>query len=208
MIASLSASSRHEHLALYDPAGIPVEIPLDPDLDAQDPKPPPRAVLKDLAASGAALILRIRSEDCEATMRLEVDEPPDLDARQRGKTVLEGAVLALPTGEARFEGAEFISRAGEHRTHSESESASVPPGTYSVHVLELLTWKLKNLPLAVRAGTTPFERRVHALVQAYTWLGILLFPGNLLVAPGVSCVGLGRPRLAGGRRRCRRRPGN
>ena len=36
----LSAASRHEHLGLYDPAAIPDTFPLDPDLEAQEPKPP------------------------------------------------------------------------------------------------------------------------------------------------------------------------
>jgi hypothetical protein len=50
MPADLTAASRHEHLVLYDPAAIPPDLAVDPDLDPQGP-----------------------TEDCEARLRVFVD---------------------------------------------------------------------------------------------------------------------------------------
>lgn len=116
---------------LYDPAAIPAGIPVDPDMQAQDPKLPPEAAIKDLAARGEALILHIPTEDCEARLRLFVDEEPPESIQDRGAMVLSGALLKVPSGGLKADGLEFLARPGEIRQHSQAGEATVPAGDYS-----------------------------------------------------------------------------
>lgn len=182
-IHELSASSRQKHLVLYDPAAIPSDIPVDPNLEAQDPRPVPKKAINELARQGHALVVRIPCGDCEAKMRLHVNEDVDEYLRERGTVVVTGALLHVPGGELKADGVEFIVRPGEVRTHSDAESCRVPVGDYDVEVLELINWKIKNVAAEVAVATTRLERLCDRLIQAYTWCGILLFPGNFLVAP-------------------------
>jgi hypothetical protein len=76
-----------------------------------------------------------------------------------------------------------MTRPGEVRTHSEAENIAVPPGHYEVEVRELMSWKLRNRNAGTRDGTGRGDRLAHRLVTAYTWIGIILIPGNILVAP-------------------------
>lgn len=168
---------------LYDPAAIPANTPVDPDMQAQDPKLPPEAAIKDLAARGEALILHIPTEDCEARLRLFVDEEPPEPIQGRGAVVLRDAMLKVPSGVLKADGLEFLSRPGEIRQHSQAEEATIPAGNYSMEVRELFSWKLRNRAATTRSGSRPLERIVHRLVFLYTWVGIVLIPGNVLLAP-------------------------
>jgi len=76
MPTDVTAASRHEHLVLYDPAAIPPDLAVDPDLDAQDPKPLSASGIREVTSRGDALILHIPTEDCEARLRVFVDEDP------------------------------------------------------------------------------------------------------------------------------------
>jgi len=183
MQAEITAASRHEYLALYDPAAIPADAPFDPDLQAQDPKLPPKAAIKELAAEGHALIVHIPTEDCEARFQVLVDEEPSEPIRHRATVVLAGATLRVPSGRLKADGLEFLSRPGEVRVHSEAEEITIRAGEYSVEVLDLLSWKLRNRVAEARRGVGPLHIAIHRLVAIYTWLGVLLFPGNLFVAP-------------------------
>jgi hypothetical protein len=185
MPADLSAGSRHEHLVLYDPAAIPSETPVDPDLDAQDPRLLPAPAMMQLASEGRALIVRIPGEDCEARFRLYVDEDPPDQIRNRGEAVVKGAHLRVPSGVVRADGLEFLCRPGESRRHAEPQEAAVPSGVYAVDVHSLIRWKLANRVAEGRRGIGRTHRIVHAVVFAYTWLGILMFPANIFVAPVV-----------------------
>ena len=185
MQAELTAASRHEHLVLFDPAAVPVDTPVDPDLEAQDPKLLPKAAIKDLAARGQALILHIPTEDCEARLRVFVDEQPTEQTRKRGKVVLAGAALHVPSGLLKADGLEFLTRPGEARTHSEAEQMTVPAGRYSVEVLELLSWKMRHRIAEGRRALGSLDKTIHRLVTTYTWLGIVLIPANIFVAPMV-----------------------
>jgi hypothetical protein len=185
MQTELTAASRHEHLVLFDPGAIPIGTPVDPDLLAQDPKLLSASAMMDLAARGQALILHIPTEDCEARIQLFVDEAPSERIRSRGTVVLANAALDVPTGVLKADGLEFLSRPGEHRAESQAEQTVVPAGRYSVEVLNLLPWKLRHRIADGRCGLGWKEKAVHRLVFAYTWLGVLLLPGNLLVAPMV-----------------------
>jgi hypothetical protein len=190
--ARLSAASRHEYLALYDPAAIPETFPLDPDLETPEPEPPPRASLDALATSGDALFLRIASEDCEADFRVLVDEAPDGTVQQRGKPVLSNARLRLPGGRLRADGVEFICRPGQVRVDAAGSATEVPPGEYAVEVVELLTWKLRSSPGEVRRGATRFERIAHALSLVYLSIGVLMLPLNLFGGPMAAVYAHGR----------------
>ena len=137
----------------------------------------------DLAARGHALVLHLATEDCEARFQLFVDEEPPERARDRGTIVLSGANLRVPGGLLRADGLEFLSRPGEVRVDSEAEETAIPAGEYSVEVLDLLSWKVRHRIAEGRRGLGWRDKGVHRLVSVYTWLGIVLFPGNLLVAP-------------------------
>jgi len=187
-IHDLIASSRHEHLVLYDPAAIPADLPVDPDLEAQDPRPAPPSAINDLATSGRALVVRVPLEDCEATMRLVVDDDVDDYLLQRGAAVLTGAMLHVPSGELRADGVEFIVRTGEVRTDSDAESCRLPAGDYEVEVLELINWKIESLAAEVAAGTTRLERLCDRVIQPLVWCGALLIPGNILLAPAAIVI--------------------
>jgi hypothetical protein len=186
MRADLRAGSRHEHLILYDPASIPSDTPVDPDLDAQDPALMPGDAMRALAAGGLALILHIPEEDCEARLRLFVDEPPPDLIAQRGATVLTGAVLKVPTGCLKADGLEFLTRPGDARRHSEAETAIVPPGDYDIEVRELMSWKLQHGAAEIRRGAGPIARAVHTLTRVYTWLGLLTIVANFFLIPGIG----------------------
>jgi hypothetical protein len=183
MSHDLTAASRHEHLVLYDPAAIPADADVDPDLDAQDPKLPPAAAIRELAEGGRALIVHIPTEDCEGRLRVFVDEDLPEALRRHGRVVLERATLAVPTGRLKADGLEFVTRPGEVRRHSQATETVVPSGEYSIEVLDLLTWKVRHGAAEARVDTSSWERLVHRLTLVYTWLGIILMPANLLGAP-------------------------
>jgi hypothetical protein len=183
MPTDVTAASRHEHLVLYDPAAIPSDLPLDPDLEAQDPTPLPASVVRQVASRGEALILHIPTEDCEARLRVLVDEELPESIAGRGGLVISGARLKVPTGTLKADGLEFMTRPGEVRTHSGAERIAVPPGDYEVEVHELMTWKLRHRTSTTRGGTRRGDRVAQRLVTVYTWVGIVLIPGNVLIAP-------------------------
>lgn len=185
MPLELTAASRCEHLVLYDRAALPSDTPVDPDLEAQEPTLPPKGAIRKLATNGHALVLRIPGEDCEATLALFVDEDPSEAVAERGKRVLSGARLQVPSGTLTADGLEFLSLPGADRVHSIAKTAEVPRGAYDVDVLELLSWKLRSSKEYVRAHTRPLDRAVHRFVHVLTWVGILSLWAHLLVVPGL-----------------------
>ena len=144
----------------------------------------PDDAMRALAAGGLALILHIPEEDCEARLRLFVDEPPPDLIAQRGKIVLAGAVLRVPTGCLKADGLEFLTRPGDTRSHSEAETANVPAGDYDLEVRELMSWKLQHGAAEIRRGVGPIASAVQMLTFAYTWLGVLLLAANFFLLPG------------------------
>jgi hypothetical protein len=183
MPTDLTAASRREHLVVYDPAAIPADTPVDEDLERQEPELPPASTIRSLTSRGAALILHIPEEDCQARMRIFVDEDLPGVIRERGRQVIAGATLRSPAGLLRADGLEFMTRQNEVRTHAQPEDARVAPGEYDVEVHELLSWKLAQRSKTARRQTTPGERAAHGAVTAYTWAGIVMIPLNLFVAP-------------------------
>ncbi len=177
------AFSRHQHLVLYDPAAVPADTPVDPDLDAQDPQLLPASAVESLAERGLAVVLRIADEDCEANIRLVIDEEADDYVRKRAVPTLDGATLHIPSGKLTVDGLEFLCRPGESRKHSEAEVMEIPAGDYRAEVLNLIPWKARHRAGEIETQTTRFERVVGRLVTAYTWLGILLLPANVLLFP-------------------------
>jgi len=129
------------------------------------------------------LILHIPTEDCEARLRVFVDEDPSQPIAGRGVALVRGATLRVPTGTLKADGLEFMARSGDVRKHSEAESIAVPPGDYEVEVRELMTWKLRHRKSSTRSRTRPGDGMAHRLVTVYTWIGIVLIPGNVLIAP-------------------------
>jgi hypothetical protein len=191
MRSDVTASSRHQHLVLYDPAAIPLDTPLDADLDTQVPIPLPAAAMAHLAEQGQALVLRIAHDDCQADLRLIIEEVVEPYLRERAVQALGRAALRIPGGKLTIDGVEFLSRAGERRLHSEAACIAIPAGDYDVEVLNLMPWKSRHRALEVAKQTTRIDRIVGGIVAAFTWLGVLLIPANILVAaPAVVIVWL------------------
>ena len=168
---------------IYDPAAIPADTLVDPDLDAQDPKLMPKHAIERLAEQGHALIVNIPTEDCEARFHVFVDEEPPALLRKRGKVLLRSAALNVPSGVLKADGLEFLARPGEVRAASEAEEATIPAGPYVVDVVDLLSWKLRHRKAEARGRLGRFDIAVHRLLMSYTWLGILFIPANIFVAP-------------------------
>jgi hypothetical protein len=183
MRKDVTAASRHEHLVLYDPAAIPLDTPVDPDLEAQDPQPLPASAMASLAEQGLAVILRIAHEDCQADIRLVMDEEVEPYIRKRSVLVLDGAILRVPSGKLTVDGVEFLCRLGETRLHSDPQVLEVPAGEYRVQILNLIPWKGRQRAREIEMKTTRFDRIVDRIVTVYTWLGILLFVANVLLVP-------------------------
>ena len=185
--AHLDAASRHEHLVVYDPAAIPAGTPFDPDLEAQEPDPLPEPALRALAAGGHALVLHYPEEDCEATVRVMVGDPP-VGLRTRGRAVLDGARLAVASGRLIADGAEFLHGAEARRTAAEEAAAAVPPGEYAVSVLNLIPWKLAHREDALLEATTPAARRLDRARTVLAIAGAALIPAHLVVVPVVLAL--------------------
>ena len=179
----LQLGSNHRYLAIYDPAALPPDTPVDPDLDSPEPRPLPGPAIRDLAAHGCALFLHIPEGDCDATVGVFVEEDlPEL-LRPRTTRLLTGSALSVPGGHLVAEGVEFMCLPGQTRRHGEPTPIEVPPADYSVEVLECVRWKERHRAAEVAARTTAGERLVGRLVAAYTLLGVLAFPANILVVP-------------------------
>jgi hypothetical protein len=185
MRAGLTAASRHQHLVLYDPAAIPADTPVDPDLEAEDPRLLPAPAMMQLASGGHALVLHIPEEDCEARFGLFVDEEPPEVLRSRGEVVAAGARLRVPSGLLRADGLEFLCRPGENRPRYDPEEAAIPAGVYAMDVISLLRYKTAGRIAEGRRGIGRGHRIVHGLAMVYLWIAILTMAANFLVAPMV-----------------------
>ena len=185
MPADLTAGSRHQHLALYDPAAIPADTPVDADLEAQDPRLLPAPAMRELASRGQALVVHIPEEDCDARFRLFVDEEPPEALRSRGEVVVTGARLRVPSGVLRADGLEFLCRPGESRTASEPAETALAAGEYVMDVISLLRYKAVHGTAERRRGIGRGPRIVHRLAMVYLWIAILAMAANVFVAPMV-----------------------
>ena len=188
MRSELTAGSRHKRIVLYDPAAIPLDTPVDADLEAQDPAPPPENAQASLAERGQALLLEIAHEDCEATVRILLDETPETELCERAVSALDGAALRVPSGKLTVDGVEFLCRAGETRLHSEGKSIEIPAGDYEVQVYNLMPWKSRHRARVIAERTTKADRIVAKIVGAYTWLGVLSILATLLAASAALTV--------------------
>jgi hypothetical protein len=197
---NLTAASRCEHLVLYDPAAIPPDTPVDPDLEAQEPRLLPAAAMMDLASRGDALVLHVPEEDCEARFRLFVDEEPPADLRGKGSLLLAGSWLRVPSGRVRADGLEFLCPAGETRAHSQAEEAALPAGVYTLEVLNLMPWKAAHRVSEGRRGIGPMHRALNRLLVLYAILGAAMIPANLFLAPMVVAWFWKKQRWAGATR--------
>jgi hypothetical protein len=185
--ADLDAASRHEHLVVYDPAAIPPGTPFDPDMDAPEPEPLPEAALRALAATGSALVLHFPVEDCEATVRiLSGDAPPHL--RERGRRVLSGARLRVPSGSLKADGAEFVHGPFAARAAAAGRSAKVAAGDREVTVFDLVPWKTAHRASLLRGATTPAARRADVVQTVVAITGAVLIPVNLFLVPILLAV--------------------
>jgi hypothetical protein len=180
------AASRHRRVAVYDPALLPAELGLDPDLEAQDPRPLPELEAERLAASGLAVLVSV-DEDGEATMRIVVGEPaPGL--RERAAPAGQAARLTVASGTLATDGIEFLTRPDQVRKHAVGTRTAVPPGDYAAEVLDLRPWKLGPGRRELAAAFTPADRLMASILTMHTRAGGVMAP--LLLFLGLPLVGV------------------
>lgn len=187
MQVEFNPSSREKYLAIYDPAALPPDFPLDPDLQAQEPVPPSKQAIQSIAADGCAFIIHVPQGDCELHVRVFIDEPvpEQIIQRSRDKSTALTAVLNVPSGNLFSDGIEFMTFPGQSRLEGGSERVQVPMGLYRLEAYDLLEWKQKNKEREFKERTSATGRFFNHLNNIAAWVGIVLLVANILVAPGV-----------------------
>ena len=188
MSSDLQLGSNHRHLALYDPAALPPDTPVDPDLASPEPCPIPETAIRDLAARGCAFFLHIPEGDCDVTLSVFVEEELPDRLRQRANRLLTGAILSAPSGRLMAAGVEFMCLPGQTRRESESVPVGVPPGDYGIEVFECVRWKRQHRTEEMAKRTTTVDRLVGRGVIVYTFLGAAMIPANLVIVPLVLAL--------------------
>ena len=179
-------SSRYRFVVLYDPAALPANLPLDQDLEAQDPTPPPHNSVRALTKEGRAFVVEVPTEeDCEATIRVFVDEQPP-EVIKKAKIVGREMLIQIPGGTLRADGSEFMCFPGMTRKEGNEDPAmNLPAGNYLMTIHELVHWKLRNRTKELRALSTPLIRFMDVIGQTMGILGAILAVGHILVLPAV-----------------------
>jgi hypothetical protein len=190
MRVDFELSSRHRFLVLYDPAALPPDLPLDPDLSSQEPDPPPDDAVRRLGEDGRALVVEFPADwESVATLRLFVEEQPPPALTAKSTPIVVDALLRIPGGTIRAAGSEFMCRSGEVRQEADAGSpAQVPPGDYLLTVREFVRWKRSHLGAEIRARTTGFARLYDALGQRIGCFVIFVLVASFLVLPGAVVV--------------------
>jgi hypothetical protein len=170
-------------LVLYDPAAMPADLPVDPDLRTDQPEPPPTESVETLAQEGRAFVVEMpRKWDGEADFRVFVDEelPEPLAGRGALERRVTGAVLDVPEGLLVADGAEFIELPGSPREHASDLRVQIPAGRYALEAFDTFPWKIQHRDGALAAHTTWLERMGHRLVVAMVITALLLIPATIL----------------------------
>jgi len=180
-------SSRYRFVVLYDAAALPADFPVDSKLTTPEPKPPPHDTVRELAKNGRAFVVEVPSEeDCQATMRVFVNEEPPAELVKKAKCIATETLMRIPSGVLRAEGSEFMCLPGQKRTEvDEVPVANIPPGDYLLTVHELVRWKLKHRRAEIRARTTPVARLVDVFTQSFGIFCAVLFVAHILIVPAV-----------------------
>ena len=179
--------SRHRFLVLYDPAALPADFPLDSNLATSEPDPPPHADVRELAKNGCAFVVEVPSEeDCQATIRVYVNETPPAELVRKAKCIASESLMLIPGGVLRADGSEFMCLPGQKREElANGPVARIPSGNHLMTVYELVRWKLKHRQAEIRARATPLARFVDLLTQSFGMFCAVLFVANILVVPVV-----------------------
>lgn len=179
-----NAASFGKHLVLYDPAAIPDDFPFDHDTDTPQPASPPIEALKELAADGNALVLEIPEGDCEATIRVMMNESLPSKGKRRSHSLLKSK-LNIPSGLLTAGGAEVIHPTPRARKHADATIVEVPSGSYQLEVLDQIAWKASTRDSYIESRTTPRSRRIAKAVDviAFSWLVLLV--STILIIPGI-----------------------
>lgn len=184
----LTAASFGTHLVLYDPAAIPDDFPFDADTETPEPAPPSPEALRQLATAGKALVLEIAAGDCEATIRVLVDEPlPNTHGGPQKPSVLESR-LEVPSGVLTAAGAEFIHPVPNARRFSDCAVVKVPAGNYHIQVVDRYARKEAPRDAYVESKTTITNRRISKAVDYFTFSWIALFVSTILIVPGITLL--------------------
>jgi hypothetical protein len=150
------------------------------------------ALVDAAARDGRALLLHI-GDDCDARIRVFVDEEPPAELSAAARPLrLADASLSVPSGRLLATGAEAI---GAHESQLEPgthAAAQVPAGSYRVSAFQTFEWKARHRAAYIARTSS---RAARLLLGAETAFGIgaaMFLVGNFFLLPGLGMLALKR----------------
>lgn len=173
MVVDLTAASGTKHLILVDPSSIQgLSGVTDDHLD-------PR--LLPLANDGRALLIHVPRGDCEATIRVFVNEEPPADLkRAASRSRLSNFLLQVPSGVIEAAGAEDVGKTVDDREPGTFALAHLGAGTFLGDAFNTVRWKLRNRKRYVARRTSPLARRLRLVQNVAGFSGAVLIVGHIL----------------------------
>jgi hypothetical protein len=187
------AAGRDGYLVVHDPHALPDGFPVDPDTETDQPNPPPAEAIAELADHGLAMVIKMPEEwDCEASLRVFVDQEPAALLKERSSSHrgVTGARLSVPSGNLIACGAEYMEVSGLHRRQSLAERAEIRSGDYRLEINDLFEWKIAHVDQYTREHTSWLTRAVSRLAILVAIGGCLLIAANVVAMPGLIIFGL------------------
>jgi hypothetical protein len=184
MHVDLEAASAGEYLALCDRASDRRELATGVD------EKEPSAALSRAARGGHALLVHI-PEDCEARIRVFVDEePPASLTAAAHASRLDGASLAVPSGVLVAAGAEHLGDDDGELAPGIRTSAAIPPGTYRTAAFSTFHWKARHRGGVLAAKTAPADRRLLRIGNALGIGAAIFLVANFFGMPWLGALAL------------------
>jgi hypothetical protein len=176
----LEAASAGRYLAVYDASHAARELAIQSAGDE-----PPDG-LRSATRDGRALLVHI-PEDCEARIRVFVDEePPAAVLAAAHPSRLDASFLAIPSGRLVASAAEDIGSPGSDDADGVRSSAAVPAGSYRLAAFSTFHWKARHRGELLAARTSPAERRLLRAGDALGVMAALFFVGNFFGLPWLA----------------------
>jgi hypothetical protein len=177
MQCDLEAASAGRYLALYDASHAAR------DLAIRNAGDEPPDALRSATRDGRALLVHI-PEDCEARIRVFVDEePPAAVLAAAHPSRVDASFLAIPSGRLVASAAEDIGAPGANDEDGIRSSAAVPAGSYRLAAFSTFHWKARHRGELLAARTSPGERRLLRIGDALGIGAALFFVGNFFGLP-------------------------
>jgi hypothetical protein len=185
MDLDLEAASAGRFLAIYDASAAAPELAI-----AADEKEPSATALA-AARDGRMLLIHI-PEDCEARIRVFVDEEPPAGLRAAAHASrVDGALLAVRSGQLVASGADAVGSADADEPGLRSR-VPVPSGSYRLSAFHTFHWKARHRRELLAARTTLHDRRLLRIGNALGILAVIFLFGNFVGLPWTGALWLKR----------------